>query len=285
MSAVEGLTERLYRDPLVDRYVRKFRGQRPKPTSVLDYLGEHRHNALKALTGSYRASRFPQEVVPVLGAALMKSSIFIWQNDMRMLALSYNVPEHPISERSFPHEFMWWTFPGELEVEGHAGLTGVDAFLILRVKGVRDKTPDRKDGWVVYAFGNDASGPVIYLHWSAADGTSSSIEPGMLAMSAFMTSPYMSIEKKRAAENKRWKGRRIGDPTSVSVITLRSEVREAVRMEQGHGPEWKQRWMVRGHMRLQWYPSTRSHQLIWIAPYIKGPEGAPIKVPVYSVSR
>jgi len=37
------------------------------------------------------------------------------------------------------------------------------------------------------------------------------------------------------------------------------------------------RWIVSGHFRRQFYPSTNSHKLIFISPYIKGPDDAPMK--------
>jgi len=35
-------------------------------------------------------------------------------------------------------------------------------------------------------------------------------------------------------------------------------------------------WIVNGHWRRQWYGREERHKPIWIAPHIKGPEGAPI---------
>jgi len=108
----------------------------------------------------------------------------------------------------------------------------------------------------------------------------------VIKMSAFLNSHFVDISRKKASDvSKRWRGRRIGDPSSINVITLRSSVRDAVRTERGEGPEWHQRWLVRGHLRAQYYPSTKSHSVIWIAPYIKGPEWAPLKAPIYHVSR
>lgn len=52
--------------------------------------------------------------------------------------------------------------------------------------------------------------------------------------------------------------------------------------------EWRVRWFVRGHWRRQWHPSLQAHKPLWIAPYIKGPEGLPIKMPsatIFAVKR
>jgi hypothetical protein len=51
------------------------------------------------------------------------------------------------------------------------------------------------------------------------------------------------------------------------------------------GRVYTHRWLVRGHHRAQWYPSLKAHKVVWIAPYIKGPADAPLKMPVYVVKR
>lgn len=52
--------------------------------------------------------------------------------------------------------------------------------------------------------------------------------------------------------------------------------------------EWSCRWIVGGHWRNQYHPSTGKHELKYILPYVKGPADKPLKVPthtVYEVSR
>jgi hypothetical protein len=63
----------------------------------------------------------------------------------------------------------------------------------------------------------------------------------------------------------------------VTVITLRREG-ERHYDEEGESPEWKHKWLVRGHWRRQWYPSIKEHRQVWIAPYVKGPEHLPLKL-------
>jgi hypothetical protein len=64
------------------------------------------------------------------------------------------------------------------------------------------------------------------------------------------------------------------EAVAVRVIELR-------RPKNGGGPgesdrEYYHQWVVRGHWRQHWYPKRQVHRPVWIAPHIKGPEGAPL---------
>lgn len=60
----------------------------------------------------------------------------------------------------------------------------------------------------------------------------------------------------------------------VRVITLR-RTRPADEHTNADR-DYHHQWIVRGHWRQQWYPSREVHRPIWIAPHVKGPEGAPL---------
>lgn len=76
---------------------------------------------------------------------------------------------------------------------------------------------------------------------------------------------------------------------AVSVVQLRA--RESVPAQDGSVDvevEWSHRWIVRGHMRQQWYPSLQAHLPLWIHPHLKGPDDKPLKprnTPVFAVTR
>lgn len=89
--------------------------------------------------------------------------------------------------------------------------------------------------------------------------------------------------RKRAASEK------IESSPLVRVVHLR-RVERAGGAPSGTGEpvEWSCRWLVSGHWRQQWHPSTESHAPTWIAPYSKGPEGKPFRAPratVFAVDR
>lgn len=70
--------------------------------------------------------------------------------------------------------------------------------------------------------------------------------------------------------------RRAGyEPAPVRVIELRRP--QHASDEPGDGDrEYHHQWIVRGHWRQHWYPKRQVHRPVWIAPHIKGPEGAPL---------
>lgn len=74
------------------------------------------------------------------------------------------------------------------------------------------------------------------------------------------------------------RAKRAGRDPGVLVMQLRRRTPKYVNGE-GEGRDWQFQWVTRGHWRNQWYPSLGAHRQIWIAPYVKGPEGKPLKQP------
>lgn len=76
--------------------------------------------------------------------------------------------------------------------------------------------------------------------------------------------------------------------SDVKVIQLRRrESRTHILSETSERVDWNYRWIVNGHWRNQPY-ANGEHKLIYILPYVKGPEDKPLKVPsqtVYAVHR
>lgn len=64
------------------------------------------------------------------------------------------------------------------------------------------------------------------------------------------------------------------DPSPMRVVRLRRASGEG-KPGTTHGG-YSHRWLVSGHWRNQWLPSRNTHRLQWIAPHVKGPEGAPL---------
>jgi len=64
---------------------------------------------------------------------------------------------------------------------------------------------------------------------------------------------------------------------TVTVVNLARKHLHVGRVMAEGSRNWEHRWIVRGHWREQPYGPNRSERRrVWIAPYIKGPEGKPM---------
>lgn len=77
---------------------------------------------------------------------------------------------------------------------------------------------------------------------------------------------------RRRLERERWEHK----PT-IEVVKLRRAKQDGREREHGEPVEWSCRWIVSGHWRQQFYPSTGENRPIFILPHVKGPENAPLK--------
>jgi len=75
----------------------------------------------------------------------------------------------------------------------------------------------------------------------------------------------------------------------IAVVELRKRHQERNSSPgTGEAPDWQWSWLVRAHVRQQWYPSLGEHLPIIINPYLKGPEDKPLKprvTPIFKVDR
>ena len=70
---------------------------------------------------------------------------------------------------------------------------------------------------------------------------------------------------------------RAGTSPQASVVTLRQRARVAGQEIPPRPVQWSARWIVRMHKVEQWYPSLNTHRVLWRGPYVKGPDGLPVK--------
>jgi hypothetical protein len=68
------------------------------------------------------------------------------------------------------------------------------------------------------------------------------------------------------------------EPLVRSVTLRRASSAACQDRAEGQAPvrEYHHQWIVGGHWRNHWYPSESRHKPVYIADYVKGPEGAPL---------
>lgn len=311
-AEADRLRSSIRQDPFYLRYIERMQKalvDRPKPlgsppvTNPRDAAGEQRLMALMMLErglpvgerdpnrhapGPFQSTREAVDFDYDKYGVLVHSAIpYLWLNRIHSIAFSHNLPRHIVAP-TFPHPVMWWSFEGSipmtLDTAPGEEYGIIDAMLVVHEMG----------RMTIVLFGAERlNGRPWIIRESVPIGArypeQVSAHCGLvLRMLAFVNSPYVQTGRRKSHEKGakvKWHGRRIGDPVSLNVVALRSSVREAVEVERGEGPMWKQRWLVRGHYRAQWYPSLKAHRVIWIAPYLKGPEDAPLAAQHYAVVR
>lgn len=170
----------------------------------------------------------------------------------------------------------WWVYSEGVRLNCYVGTELAIGHLTALGKCTSEQAADQRDlmgrfspmaAEVIIRFGHD---PLV----SASDEDELFIRT-VRAMWLLMQQPLAntdSIEPDRAVRKRL---RRAGrEPAPVRVITLRGP--KGASEPGGGNREYHHRWITRGHWRQQWHPKREVHRPVWIAPHIKGPEGAPL---------
>lgn len=130
--------------------------------------------------------------------------------------------------------------------------------------------------------------------WSTTDGlTPIKVADNWLrtiiAIFELMNQTITDVHEEEPDRAGRKRARRMGLPDRVTVIHLRRT--DSARHEGESDVEWQHRWIVRGHWRNQPIgprsAEEQEYKRIWINPFTKGPDGAPLIVTdkVYTLNR
>ena len=289
----------LRNDPNFQRRMRDSERDRASRADVVspvqtprDALGERAIMAGTILTDSARLEpSTPRDVSSRLAIAekILHAPTFIWSHEIRRLAGLSPLPKHVVDFSTVPHATMYWTWPTGVMADPERSDRMLDALLVTKIGGSLLTVAmwggvgeiDRASPTHVYELVTIPAGvryPEDIPYSSAADG--------VIRLLAFLNSPFIEQRRERAfVSPKEQRARRIA-PEAVTVVELRASVREAAQVEiAGDHRDWRYRWLVRGHYRAQWYASTKTHRVIWVASYLKGPEDRPLKETMYAVTR
>lgn len=240
--------------------------------------------------------------VSTVGKVMRLAVPHLWNSDLFLSACSIRLPEH-IVDIHLPWPILWLTFdrklkwfPGlgfEHQVEdGKETLTGEDA---LECVGVLVMQGVGTLGAYFIRGAMDQSTVIYPKKLKQGAKYPEEVDPcwrALLSALSFMESPYI-LRTSRAMNRGDRKRFNLGSfeeqlpQNMLHFIDLRARGSEESvgKEEHEHGIDWKCRWIVRCHPRNQWYPSEEKHKIIWIAPYVKGPDDAPLKVSAYRVNR
>jgi hypothetical protein len=318
---VVGLATEMCRHPLARRWTHKVMASGDnKVYTAADVLGERLLRlggmllAVLAEPESIRVN-VPQEkkldALVRLARFALTASPYLWTEEVRhALARSLGpgpspqLPRHVISSRLLPAPRMWWTFEtgiglgptregGEIVADAVAVRDSVDAVEVLTLGSIYKG--ERPDG-IGRAPGEQGFVEGLTFRYGKTYPDDFIDSPGrvqlasVLGFLAFLNSPYIPKTQARLTRPERREIARRKAPEmgeEVTFITLRRPEPPRHHREEPTptAVDWQHRWVVSGHYRAQWYPSEAAHHVIWIAPYLKGPEDAPLVEHAFRVAR
>lgn len=121
--------------------------------------------------------------------------------------------------------------------------------------------------------------PISGFYGRADSTIGSGVHVGWIKAFALLTSQQSVSETEECAPPRaaRKRAERAHVAPLIRVIRLPRRVRERASAEH-KTVDWQNRWIVSGHWRNQpWGPERKRVRPIWIAPYVKGPDSAPLK--------
>lgn len=305
-SWLDAYGDHLRKDPLLLAYAKEqaitLRNDRPFVNSRAWHSLAERSQVIFGLTqslydtdGNYPHTMTPSEARGCLVFRLKMAAVYLWRDDIQKLATTMPVPRHVIAREQMQHPMMFFSFeraspllnPGlegrqsnwVLFTDEGAAMSVFTDIMPLQESPVKKGDAAIKGGHIKYG----ATYPDDFSEETLGATTQ------YLAWMAFLNSPYVdSVQRPIERQMRRHLGRKglEADQSMVSVITLRRRLLSKPPSEgNGEARARKNRWWVSGHIRAQWYPSLQGHKLIWVAPYLKGPGGKPIRDRVYEVKR
>lgn len=188
-----------------------------------------------------------------------------WGRDTRLTACTWG----PWVIRSQPTHSLWVSWYSDRDAIDRGGLQAKELALF-RANSAR------------LTYDSESQLPFSAVELPAIDpATGDRVEGEGLARLRFLRAVWLLIQQPLAEETEvvpdratRKRLNRMGhDPKTIRVINLRRPKGSSA----GDGTSnYQHQWIVRGHWRQQWHPRRQVHRPVWIAPHIKGPEGAPL---------
>jgi len=320
-EATKHILHNLSQHPILKRYILHLSSaRRVKNTEPWQAIGEQLFRTLELLIPSspYQfcqplTSLDPNDPRPNVrefhlfwsALRILSSTPYLWTEEMIRISYRYPVPRHVISRDVLPFPWMFWSYETAFSTQFiDTDLQAVESeypetnwFMVCDegpgFQYMMDITETTEGGETVSGI---IGGNYIEYGQTFPDDFPEQMRPAIgqvLGKLAFLNSPHVEITPTRAPRPIRREiaglvGANVQkDEAICNVVTLRRAMpsSDAERLVPETEREYQHRWWVSGHIRAQWYPSLQAHKLIWIAPYIKGPEEAPFLEKVYHVSR
>ena len=303
-------------DPIAREYasrvMRAIEANRAEPLrDAVDVIGDQRLRALSlaknAMDGQLRTVGDIPDVsayqlmsgntwfVANLVEQLMCAEAFLWMTEIRKQAaeLAFKMSDVPltVNPEIFGTTSIWWTFETAIVERTHERYH-TEGVLFCTLAGVSCAV--EIGTWGGFP---ESKGTFIRPLWCLSPGAlieeakSSEVVRVFIGMQAFLNSPYIPKAAMSVARPmRRASAEATHQPVpAVRFVDLRSiasrEHASANAADTDAAHMYSIRWIVRGHLRAQWYPSRGCHDVIYIHPHLKGPDDAPLVARAYRASR
>lgn len=299
------LVERMSKDPLLRQYIVASAGSShgARVTEPWMALAEQRMMTL-IIADDGAGIEIPMEddkddtsevKRTVLASQLAIAQTFLWSKEVFDALKACPMPPHVVGRDILPFPFTYHSLEVAYE------LTATDAS--------RHILQGSQTDWIAISDVPAQNGCTISQNICSPDRTVRIVQSGLrynrmypddfpdysraplatiLSMLAFLKSPYTSVEERKLPRQWRHGESALAKNDAdkvIHVVELRRSAKDAVAAYAAESRAFKHRWWVAGHFRSQWYASKQSHEVIWIAPHIKGPDGAPMLDKIYAVRR
>lgn len=120
------------------------------------------------------------------------------------------------------------------------------------------------------------------LSWSNAteDDATALLGQGKFVMALWLMANQRIalVSGQKPVRSFRRRAEKLSLPSTVLVVKLRRPAPQRYEVGDPRQVEWSHRWIVTGHWRHLWNEESQTEKLVWISPYVKGPESKPLIV-------
>ena len=241
---------------------------------------------------------------------------FLFRDEVIKTAFSMPLPKHTITTDLLILDSMFWVFETSVPISiESSNIQGLQNLISHNEPSMAWVGPDGKEypshtvlvDWLLIWAGekkihvtisilgvsNTINLQLMYEDGTIFDADSGSIPRFIFSILAFINTPMIHNQqdknprrvRKQLERLKKKTGDKFKDSSQTSVIYLRRPQAKKNTGEESDKSKRDFQWWVSGHYRSQWYGSTGTHKLIWIAPFLKGEKGMPVKDVTYMVVR
>ena len=225
----------------------------------------------------------------IIAVQVSRAPAYFWKGAVmaRIQEDAKRIPDVSLSPEMVGEPSMWWCLEDDIRLGDKQH--DLDSILLVRhefgLSVTQITMPTRPvDG----EWPHEAMLVTILMRWGDKLGRiakrvaerglgESALDAMLLIMLTFLNSHYIPKERKYVKRSEIKGKKKLYKPATWVDLRSIETIPGVTHDESGaQKKDFDHRWLVRGHVRQQWYPSSQEHQAIFVPPHVKGPEGRPL---------